>query len=144
MGKGVLGFVLLTGLYASVSGSLARAESPNDLLVIANKSVTVSSASTAELRTVFLKKRRNLSGVNVLPINCSSTDSARKVFRQKVLGMNEAQEAKYWEDEKIKSGKTKPPEIGAILKAVYKLKNSVGYVFRKDYKPGLVKVLATL
>lgn len=136
---------ILTGVTVGLLGSgTACAEEPDDLLIIANKSVPASSASAAELKRIFLMKQTSWSGrTKAVPINAKEGSVARTLFREKILGMTRAQEAKYWQDEKIKRGAKPPAEFGNPLKAVFMVKGSVSYMLRKLYKPNLVKILAT-
>ncbi len=114
-----------------------------DLLIIANKSAPASSASRAELKSYFLKKRTSWKGGGrVIPLNAPSGSQLRKAFQSKVLSMSDSEEQEYWKDEGIRRGTQKPAEISNTLKAVYHLRRSVSYVFRKDYKGGVVKILA--
>ncbi len=114
-----------------------------DLLIIANKNAKASSASKAELRSYFLKKRSSWKGGGrVIPINAPAGSRLRKAFQAKVLSMSESEEDEYWKNEGIRRGTQKPAEISNTLKAVYHLRGSVSYVFRKDYKGGVAKILA--
>jgi ABC-type phosphate transport system substrate-binding protein len=114
-----------------------------DLLIIANTNANASSASKAELRSYFLKKRSSWKGGGrVIPVNSPAGSRLRKAFQSKVLSMSESDEDEYWKNEGIRRGGQKPAEISNTLKAVYHLRGSVSYVFRKDYKGGVVKILA--
>ena len=62
----------------------------------------------------------------------------------KVLGMDAAKETAYWQEQKIKKGHTPPPELSNTQKAVFSLKGSVSYCYRKDFKKGAAKVLLVL
>ena len=53
-------------------------------------------------------------------------------------------EDSYWAEAKIMKGMTSPPEFSNVLKAVFKVDFSIGYVFRKDYKEGVVKILRVI
>lgn len=122
----------------------AADESPNDLLIIANKSLGASRVSVSDLRAVFLKKKTTIHGHRVVPINPKGSAAARKEFRRKVLGMSGPEEADYWEDQKIKSGLTEPTSFSNTVKAVFKVRGGVSYCYRKDFKEGAAKILATL
>jgi ABC-type phosphate transport system substrate-binding protein len=121
----------------------AKAEGPNDLLIIANKSVSASSTDASEVKAVFLKSKTSIGGDQVFPLNAKSDSDLRAAFRKHVLKMSEEKEKGFWEDEKVKKGVEPPPEMAATLKAVFSKSGGVSYVFRKDYKDGTAKVLAT-
>ena len=136
-----LAFVVLC---VSKPGS-GRAESPNDILIIANHGVSVGSLSQDELKAFYLKQRTSWKGgARVVPIHAKENTPLRKVFVSKVLSMQLAQELSYWQEQKIRKGIAQPPEFGNTLKAVFKIRGALGYVFRKDYREGVVKVLLVL
>lgn len=121
-----------------------QAESPDDLLIIANKNVPVKSVSASELRRIFLKKQTSWEGAKkVVPINAKKGSALRTYFQRAVMGMTQAEEDRHWQDEKIRRGEKAPAELSDTLKAVFMVKGSVSYLFRKQYKPNLVRVLAT-
>jgi hypothetical protein len=124
--------------------SPARATGPNDLLIIAHKSAPASSISRAELISYFMKKRTSWKGGGrVLPINKTRGTALRQAFLSRVLNMTQGEEDAYWSRLKISgSSKTQPPELSNTLKAVFYLRRSVSYIFRKDYRAGMVKILA--
>lgn len=114
------------------------------ILIVANKSVSANKASLDEIKAIFLKKKFTWkTGGKAIAITPSSP-ALRAAFAHKVLGMNPTQEKAYWQDFKIKKGTTAPPEFGNNLKAVYKIKGSVSYIFKSQYKEGVVKILLEL
>jgi ABC-type phosphate transport system substrate-binding protein len=135
-------FAIVALILASVP-SLARAEGPNDLLIVVNKSVSAANADAAEIRSVFLKNKSSLGGDTVFPLNAKSDSDLRAAFRKHVLKMSEDKEKGFWEDEKVKKGTEPPPETAGTLKAVFSKSGGISYVFRKDYKDGTAKVIAT-
>ncbi len=112
----------------------ATAESPEDLLIIANSATAVGSISKAEARELFLKTKSNFGGRKTIPIHAATGSLLRRVFAQKVLGMTPEEEKQYWEKQKIMAGTTPPTAFPNTARAVFKLKSSISYVFRKDYK----------
>jgi ABC-type phosphate transport system substrate-binding protein len=129
-------------LLASLPTS-TRAESPNDLLIVVNKSVSASNVDVAEVKAVFLKNKTSLSGDTVFPLNAKSDSDLRAAFRKLVLKMSEEKEKGFWEDEKVKKGVEPPPETAGTLKAVFSKSGGISYVFRKDYKDGTAKIVAS-
>ena len=68
----------------SIAGT-SEAESPNDILIIANKNVKLNAISISELKQIFLKKKISWSnGKRIISINARSSSSIRQQFRQKV------------------------------------------------------------
>lgn len=118
--------------------------SPDDLLIIANKSLSTNRISVSDLRALFLKKKSTVGGDRIVPINTKDNTAARKAFRMKVLGMSGPEEADYWEDQKIKAGVTEPASFSNSVKAVFKVKGGISYCYRKDFKEGAAKILAVL
>jgi hypothetical protein len=120
------------------------AEGPNDIMIIANKSVKASKISADELKAIFLKKKESFAGSKVVPINAKTGSPLRKAFQRRVVDMDGNNEAGYWEEQKIKTGLTPPSEFAGTVKAVFSVKGSVGYCFRSEYREGVVKVLLVL
>lgn len=135
--------LILAGLALLWASPPAFADSPNDLLVVANKGVTVESADASEIRAIFLKSRTALGGTTVFPLNAKSDSELRAAFRTRVLKMTEEKERGYWDDEKVRKGTEAPSEVPATLKAVFSKAAAISYVFRKDYKDGTAKILAS-
>lgn len=134
-------FILVILLAGLLSGRPAIA---SELLIIANKSVKEGSVSAAMLKSFFLRKRTSWpSGEKVVPINAKEGSDLRQAFRERVLKMTKADENAYWNDQKIRKGIKKPAEIKSMIKAVFSVKGSIGYVFGSDLKSKVVKVLAT-
>jgi ABC-type phosphate transport system substrate-binding protein len=126
-----------------ISIALASSERPDDILIITHKSVPISTLSEAELKSIFLKQRQSWQGgMRVVPINAKDGTPLRQKFRSRVMKMDPEKEAKYWQDEKIKKGTVPPAEFSNTLKAVFLVKGAISYVFRKDFNPGLVKIIA--
>lgn len=123
----------------------AAAESPDDILVVVNKSVTDQSVTLEELRAMFLKARvKWADGQKVRPIHAFSTERLRLDFNARVLRMALAEETSYWEEKKIKQGVLKPPAHKDPLVPVGKDSGTVGYVYRKDFREGDFRVLTVL
>jgi hypothetical protein len=131
---------------AVVSAELAaqRAQSPNDILIIANKSIRATKISADELKAIFLKKKESFAGGKVVPINSKAGSPLRKAFQKRVVEMDGNAEASYWEEQKIKAGLAPPAEFSGTLKAVFSVKGSIGYCHRSEYREGVVNVLLVL
>ncbi len=133
-----------------ISGINAQAEEPvvdrpDDILVIANNAVDITNIEVDELRAIFLKRKASWGdGKKVIPINAPDGSKMREEFRRLVIGMNRNREQSYWQTQMIKHGVSRPPEFGNSLKAVFKLRGSVSYIYRADFKKGVAKVVLTL
>jgi len=123
----------------------AAAESPNDILIIANKRVGINTISIEETKQIFLRTKTTWRGGDrILCLNQKENDPIRKVFQEKVLGMSEREEATYWEVQKVRKQLTPPPEVPSIPKAVFKLRNAISYAYRKDVPANVVKILLVI
>jgi hypothetical protein len=128
-------------LFLALSGP-AAAENGQDILVVANRSVNAETISVADLRELFLKKRLHHSdGSKAIPVHAPDGSAVRQAFCARVLEMSPAEEARYWQSAKIRSGKAPPPVFGNTLRAIFNMKGSIGYVYRSQYKEGVVKIL---
>lgn len=136
----------LVFVVALAAGSTpARGESADDILVIANKSVSVGSISKNELRDIFLKKKTSWGrGGQAIPLHAAEGSELRAEFRKRVIAMSRAEEQLYWQQFQIKKGEPQPASFGNTLKAVFKIRGSVSYVYRSQYKEGVAKVLLVL
>lgn len=135
--------VLVVGLACST----ARAEGPDDLLVIANASVPEDKLDIEDLEDIFLKRRSHWNGsMKIVPIHASAGSKIRDDFLALILEMSASDEGRYWQDKKIREGVTPPVEFSGSLKAVFKLKGGIGYVYRSQFKEGMkgVKVVFVL
>ena len=124
--------------------SLALAQSPDDILIIANRDVGDNAISVEVLASLFSKERLTWSnGVKVVPIHAK--DPVLKTqFLQSVLGLSLAEDQRYWKEQRIKKGVSPPPEFSNTLKAVFKLKGAVSYLYRAQYRDNVSKILLVL
>ena len=123
----------------------SHAESPDDIVVFVHTGVSTNHISVAELKQIYLKQKTSWSGGdNIVCINPPESAAVRKAFRSKVLGMTSVEEERYWSDQKIRRQLFPPPELANTPKAVFKLKNAIGYAYRKDVPAGVVKIVAVI
>jgi hypothetical protein len=119
----------------------AAAPHPNDILVIANRSVSASRVSREDLRRLFLRQRSVWSsGGRAIPINATDRAS-RERFRRHVLRMTRIAEQRYWQEQQVRGRPGPPAKLRRVLKAVFKVKGAVSYVRRSRCHAGIVKVL---
>ena len=140
--------LLLTALVCLlVQTALAQTpgKNPDDILIVANKGVSVDKVSLKELKSIFLKKRTSWkNGGKVVAIHARVGTPIRNAFTTRVLGLDNTREQAYWQDMMVKSGVKQPPALGNRLKAVFKLSGGVSYIYRVDYKPNVSKVLLVI
>jgi len=124
--------------------AVVHAESPKDILIIANPAAGASKVTVADVRDMFLKKRTSWpGGAKVVPVNVTES-GLRNDFRAKVLKMSAAEERSYWQERKIKAGESTPSEFGDTLRAVFKMRGAISYVYRSQFKEGTAKVLLVI
>lgn len=123
----------------------ALAEHPEDILIIAHKAISADAVTINEVKSIFLGRKAALGREGkVTPIHAKDGSKLRVAFQRRVLDMGPEEEAGYWEDQKIRGGAAKPPEFTRPIKAVFSRRDSVGYIFRKDYQEGVVQILLVL
>jgi ABC-type phosphate transport system substrate-binding protein len=154
-------YVKILLLFAAFSGAIASrlapavAQSPaspptadqggDDVLIVANLKAPVDKIDITELKAIYLKKKLYWSmGEDALPLNSQYGSRLREEFQARVLGMAPEVELKYWERQKIEHAILPPPEFPQPQKAVFKLRNSVSYVFRRDFSPNVTKILLVI
>ncbi|MCU0664997.1 MAG: hypothetical protein MUC50_22080 [Myxococcota bacterium] len=139
--KTMLFCLLLTLAY----GRTSKAESPDDILVIAHKAVDAAGLDRAALKDIFLKKRLVWKdGVNAVPMNAPLGTKLRKEFQERLLGKSENETQRYWEEFKIRSGGAEPVQFGNAIRPVFHLRGAVGYIYRAQYQQGVVQILLVL
>ena len=124
---------------------VARAESPDDILIVANRSVSLDSITAFQAKDIFLRKKTAWNdGQKAVPVHAQKGNKLRDDFRDRVLGMSHDQMQMYWVKHRIVSGQTEPVSFPNPLKAVFKLKGALGYIYRSQYKEGVVKILLVI
>jgi ABC-type phosphate transport system substrate-binding protein len=121
-----------------------QAESVNDIVVIANRNLPVSTVSRVVVRRIFRKEITTYKGNRVQPIHARTGSSLRKQFVSRVLGMNDSGEQKYWQDMQVKKGIRPPIELSNTVRAVFSAPGAISYCFRKDFNPATAKILLTI
>lgn len=133
--------VLLSGMTTTHT---AHAESPDDILVVANLGVNKNGLGVNEARDIFLKQKTSWGGgASIIPIN-STDPKLREEFRTRVIRMTAAEEKKYWQSRKIKDGVQEVPSFTNILKVIFKLRGAVSYMYRSQFVKGIAKVLLVI
>jgi hypothetical protein len=145
-GKSRIVYLTVAFLVGLIGGpDTISATSPKDILIVANSNAAKEKITLDDVRDFFLKKRlRWYKSGKAVPVNAPESTELRKVFRRRLLNMNDAEEARYWHERKIKEGVVPPPIFRNNLKAVFHLKGSISYVYREDFKEGVSKLLLVL
>jgi hypothetical protein len=143
----LLAIVFFLGIWAWSPAS--RAEDPNDLLIVANKTVPVDTTTPEELRVIFFKKKTSWKrGREIQPIHAPTNSPERKAFARRVLGKSHQEAHRAWNDRQVMYGIIPPPELPsddhARLRRVFSTKGAISYVWRKDYLEGVTKILLVL
>lgn len=151
MGKRVSLVLLTIALSFVIGGHPPRAqetiseEHPDDILIVANRGTPIQTISRSDLRNIFLGLRTLYKdGQKIVPINAREGTALRAAFQQRVLHMTAEQEGRHWENQKIRKGVYAPVEFSNQLKAVFKLRNSLSYIFRSQYTPGVAKIVSVI
>ena len=125
---------------------ISRAESPFDILVITNKNVdSKNTIDLSMLKAIFIKDVWFWGvGGKVNALNAPSGSALRESFRKRVLQWTRAEETEYWQDQQVSRGVVRPPEFRQTLRAVFAIKGSIGYVFRKDFHENVARVVLVI
>lgn len=136
--------IAILGIIIAPASLSAGGSNPNDLIIVVNKSVNLDRLSIDQVRNYFLKTKLSWpGGEKAIAIN-SRDAKLREAFRNKVLFMNAVEEKRFWKDEMIRTGKQAPPEFGDPLKAVFRIKGAIGYVYRKDFSSKVAKTVLVI
>lgn len=102
------------------------------ILVIANKSATVTKVTRDDLRPIFQTKKDTWpDGSPAKPFNLPDKNTVRQGFDAAVLGLDPDRVARYWIDRKIRGGERPPqtaPSSAVMVKVISKTAGAVGYV----------------
>ena len=130
----------LLGLAAIFACASARAQ---DVVIVANKNVTLDTISAAQLREIFTGVRSRLSdGTRVVPVLLKG-GPAHEVFLRKHVGENPEEFRTRWRKAVFTGQGAMPKEFdseGALLDYVAKYPGAIGYVSRVD-AAGKIRVL---
>lgn len=136
---GVL-FLAIAGMLCTFPG-LASAE---DLVVIGNRSVPVSSLDPRDVKNIYLGKMKVWdNGMKVQFVTLKDGDIAERFLKQYVK-KNPSMFSKYWK-KKVFTGGGKPPKAFSrekdLVKYVAETKGAIGYISSKSLSES-VKILS--
>jgi ABC-type phosphate transport system substrate-binding protein len=138
---------LLLALAVSTALLFARSAEAEELLIIANTSVSVAAPlSLTQIAAIYLLRVTAWpDGTHIVPVNREPTSQARREFTEEVLQEDTAELAIYWNEMHF-MGKLPPvvqESAQAMVAFVRNVPGSIGYV-RGSTPPIGVKVLANV
>lgn len=136
----------LVRLLGAAGFALATSVASAEVVVIVNSAASINSASADDVAQIFLGKRSDIGGVDLVAVDQSEGSASRNVFYDKVVQKNGSQLNAYW-SRLIFTGKGAPPkQIGSdadIAEAVAMDEEAIGYVDSSAVIEG-VKVIYTI
>jgi hypothetical protein len=120
-------------LVCSVPPLVARAEdkATAELVVVVHPD-NRAQLSAADIESVFLMKKRAWpDGSPIIPFNYAPGDPVRRAFERVVLRLGGDEVARYWLDQRIRSGMRAPRQIGdpsVAVRLVARVKGTIAYV----------------
>ena len=113
------------------------------IVFFVNKSAPIQKISVGELQQIFLKKKLSWpSGEKIICVNTLEGSEIREIFREKVLKMTATEEQTYWYRQKIRRHLSAPPEFYNTPKAIFRLKNAIGYASPENVPKNVVKIVS--
>jgi len=100
------------------------------LAVIANKNLHLKTISLYDLKMIFLKQKRVLNGVSLVPINLEALNPTRKIFEKEVLHLSRNRLKEYWTKKHYMG--VRPPihlkSAQSVLSFVTKVDGAIAYI----------------
>ncbi|WP_353662251.1 hypothetical protein [Hydrogenimonas sp. SS33] len=113
-----------------------------ELLVVTNPANDIGPLDAAQLRQIYLGKRRYWKTLKLFPINLPPANPLRKRFEREVLHMTPSALDAYWMKEHYLGHR--PPyrveSVESVIRFVRKLKGAIGYI-PKHRLSGNLKVI---
>jgi hypothetical protein len=131
-------------VFAAVRVHAAGSSADLKIIVNADNPFVIEAS---DLENYFLIKARYWSdGTSILAFNAPRATDLRRSFDQAVLGLTPDQAARYWLDQRIRSGASAPRESSSdalTIKLVGHLKGAIAYVPASTNTAG-VRVIARI
>jgi hypothetical protein len=122
----ILGVLLVS---AAVRANPAASSADLKIIVSADNKLTLEPG---DLENYFLTKVRHWSdGTSIVALNAPRGTDLRQSFDQAILKLTPDESARYWLDQRIRSGVTSPREVtgdALSIKLVVHLKGTIAYV----------------
>ena len=115
----------------------------SQFVVIANKASKIDKQLDAnEIRRIYLKKRRYIDTLRLIPLNLSASDSLRESFQRAIMSMSDRQLASYWAKQHYMGHR--PPltmmSVESVIAFVREVDGAIGYV-PKEAVDSSVKII---
>lgn len=112
-------------------------------VVIANKASKIGKDLDAnEIRRIYLKKRRYIDTLRLIPLNLSASDPLRESFQRTIISMSDRQLASYWAKQHYLGHR--PPltmmSVESVIAFVREVDGAIGYV-PKEAVDASVKII---
>ena len=115
----------------------------SQFVVIANKASKIDKQLDAnEIRRIYLKKRRYIDTLRLIPLNLSASDPLRESFQRAIMSMSDRQLASYWAKQHYMG--RRPPltmmSVESVIAFVREVDGAIGYV-PKEAVDSSVKII---
>ena len=115
----------------------------SQFVVIANKASKIDKQLDAnEIRRIYLKKRRYIDTLRLIPLNLSASDPLRESFQRAIMSMSDRQLASYWAKQHYMGHR--PPltmmSVESVIAFVREVDGAIGYV-PKEAVDSSVKII---
>jgi ABC-type phosphate transport system substrate-binding protein len=101
-----------------------------DFVVVVHKDSDIKALTQAELRSIYLKKRRFLNDIKLVAINLPPSNALRQGFEKEILKMDDKKLQRYWMRQHYKG--YRPPyrvkSSQSALLFIKKVKGAIGYI----------------
>ena len=88
----------------------------NEYALVVAKETPIETVNTHLIKAIFLKKKRFINNLEIIPINLPSSQPLRKIFEEKILGMERDRINEYWIKQHYKGNK--PPKVQRSIQGV--------------------------
>lgn len=136
----------ITGAAVLAPGPVGAVEETVEVAVVVNPR-NQASVSPLELENIFLLRRRQWpDGTTIIPFNFPPGEAHRVQFDRAVLRLTTEEAARFWLDQRIRSGTRAPRQItdaALAVRLVSRLPGAVAYVPIDDVKDS-VRVVARI
>lgn len=105
-------------------------EGEKAIVIIANKSLHIKEISANELKMVFLKEKKILNNIDLVPVNLETLHPTRKIFEKTLLGFSRNTLREYW-TKKHYMGIRPPVNLKSsqsVLSFVKEIEGAIGYI----------------
>lgn len=146
----ILALASLLVALIGAAGAVSAGETSAIALVVSKDWKAIDAVSLADLRKIYLGKRKSLAGERLQPWHQRGGTAIRLAFDEAVVDKSSSEIDDYWIQQAL-LGEARPPKtartFGSVLSRVLQKVGAIGYVdaerLRAEPQPG-IKVLAIL